>query len=223
MPCIEAHGLRKAFGTTIALDGIDLRVEEGRILGLIGRNGAGKTTALKAILGLTSYQGELKVLERDPWTERDQLMREVCFIADVAVLPRWLRVAHALDFVIVNAGRERSAGDPHDSNRCEVDTRDAGPTIDGQPHLTRVLGTKAVEPESGEQAEDTLGDALGHLSQRMVLGGLQCGQGVQPTPYVLTWNCTHIANAAIRDKIERTCREAGYEPPIICTPEELME
>ncbi len=99
MPCIEAHGLRKAFGTTIALDGIDLRVEEGRILGLIGRNGAGKTTALKAILGLTSYQGELKVLERDPWTERDQLMREVCFIADVAVLPRWLRVAHALDFV----------------------------------------------------------------------------------------------------------------------------
>ena len=99
MPCIEAQGLRKAFGTTIALDGIDLRVEEGRILGLIGRNGAGKTTALKAILGLTSYQGELKVLERDPWTERDQLMREVCFIADVAVLPRWLRVAHALDFV----------------------------------------------------------------------------------------------------------------------------
>src|SRR5947207_10312874 len=99
MACIEAHGLRKAFGTTIALDGLDLHVEEGRILGLIGPNGAGKTTALNAILGLTQYQGELKVLGRDPWSERDQLMRDVCFIADVAVLPRWLRVSQALDYV----------------------------------------------------------------------------------------------------------------------------
>jgi ABC-2 type transport system ATP-binding protein len=99
MACIEARGLRKVFGTTIALDGIDLRVEEGRILGLIGPNGAGKTTALNAILGLTSYQGELKVLGRDPWTERGQLVRDVCFIADVAVLPRWLRVSQTLDYV----------------------------------------------------------------------------------------------------------------------------
>ena len=99
MACIEARGLRKAFGTTVALDGVDLRVEEGRILGLIGPNGAGKTTALNAILGLTPYQGELKVLGRDPWTERDQLMRDVCFIADVAVLPRWMRVSQALDYV----------------------------------------------------------------------------------------------------------------------------
>jgi len=99
MPCIEARGLRKTYGATIALDGVDLRVEEGRILGLIGPNGAGKTTALDAILGLTSYQGELKVLGRDPWTERDQLMRDVCFIADVAVLPRWIRVSQALDYV----------------------------------------------------------------------------------------------------------------------------
>jgi ABC-2 type transport system ATP-binding protein len=99
MACIEARGLRKAFGATIALDGVDLRVEEGRILGLIGPNGAGKSTALNAILGLTSYQGELKVLGRDPWAERDQLMRDVCFIADVAVLPRWMRVSQALDYV----------------------------------------------------------------------------------------------------------------------------
>jgi ABC-2 type transport system ATP-binding protein len=99
MASIEARGLRKAFGTTIALDGLDLRVEEGHILGLIGPNGAGKTTALNAILGLTQYQGELKVLGRDPWTERDQLMRDVCFIADVAVLPRWMRVSQALDYV----------------------------------------------------------------------------------------------------------------------------
>ena len=96
MTVIEARGLRKAFGATVALDGINLRVEEGRILGLIGPNGAGKTTALNAILGLTPYQGELNVLGRDPWNERDQLMRDVCFIADVAVLPRWMRVSQAL-------------------------------------------------------------------------------------------------------------------------------
>jgi len=99
MACIEARGLKKTFGSTVALDGIDLSVAEGRIVGLIGPNGAGKTTALKAILGLTPYQGELKVLGRNPWTERDQLMREVCFIADVAVLPRWLRVDQALDYL----------------------------------------------------------------------------------------------------------------------------
>src|SRR2546430_2729806 len=99
MACIEARGLRKAFGTTVALDGVNLRVEEGRILGIIGPNGAGKTTALNAILGLTPYQGQLRVLGRDPWAERDLLMRDVCFIADVAVLPRWLRVSQALDYV----------------------------------------------------------------------------------------------------------------------------
>ncbi len=99
MACIEARGLRKAFGATVALDGIDLRVDEGRILGLIGPNGAGKTTALNAVLGLTPYQGELRVLGRDPWAEREQLMRDVCFISDVAVLPRWIRVAQAIDYV----------------------------------------------------------------------------------------------------------------------------
>ena len=99
MACIEARGLRKRFGATMALDGVNLRVEEGRIVGLIGPNGAGKTTALNAIVGLTGHEGELKVLGRNPWTERDRLMREVCFITDVAVLPRWLRVSQALDYV----------------------------------------------------------------------------------------------------------------------------
>ncbi|HXQ12881.1 MAG TPA: ATP-binding cassette domain-containing protein [Caulobacteraceae bacterium] len=79
MPCIEAHGLRKAYGSTVALAGIDLTVETGRILGLIGPNGAGKTTALNAILGLIPYEGKLTVLGRDPWRERDALMRDVCF------------------------------------------------------------------------------------------------------------------------------------------------
>ncbi len=99
MAYIEADGLRKAYRSTVALAGVDLRVEKGRILGLIGPNGAGKSTALNAILGLTSYAGELKVMGRNPWTEREKLMEEVCFIADVAVMPRWLRVSDALDFV----------------------------------------------------------------------------------------------------------------------------
>jgi ABC-2 type transport system ATP-binding protein len=99
MSCVEARGLRKVFKTTPALDGIDLRIEEGRILGLIGPNGAGKTTALNAILGLTPFEGELKVLGQDPWTAREQLMRDVSFIADVAVLPRWIRVSDLLDYM----------------------------------------------------------------------------------------------------------------------------
>ena len=99
MACIEARGLRKTYGTTVALDGVDLRVEEGRILGIVGPNGAGKSTALHAILGLIPYEGDLKVLGRDPWTERDRLVRDVSFIADVAVLPRWIRVSRVLDYV----------------------------------------------------------------------------------------------------------------------------
>jgi ABC-2 type transport system ATP-binding protein len=99
MACIEARNLRKTYGKSAALAGLDLTVEEGRIVGLIGPNGAGKTTAINAILGLTPCEGELKVLGRDPWRERDALMTEVSFIADVAVLPRWMRVRQALDYV----------------------------------------------------------------------------------------------------------------------------
>ncbi len=99
MAAIAARGLRKSFGKEVVLDGVDFTVEEGRVVGLIGPNGAGKTTALKAILGLTPFEGELKVLGRDPRVDRHQLMQEVCFIADVAVLPRWMRVQQALDYV----------------------------------------------------------------------------------------------------------------------------
>ena len=97
MAVIEAHGLRKNYGSTVALDGVDLQIEEGRIVGVIGANGAGKTTALNALVGLTSYNGQLRVLGRDPWSERDRLARDLCFITDIAVLPRWIRVRQALD------------------------------------------------------------------------------------------------------------------------------
>jgi ABC-2 type transport system ATP-binding protein len=95
---IEARDLAKSYGSKRALDGISFTVEPGRIVGLIGPNGAGKTTALKAILGLTPFSGSLRVLGLDPSVQRDALMREVCFMADVAVLPRWLRVGQALDY-----------------------------------------------------------------------------------------------------------------------------
>jgi len=99
MACIEARGLRKAYGANMALDGVDLRVDEGRIVGLIGPNGAGKTTLINAVLGLISYEGQLRVLGRDPWSERDRLMNDACFISDVAVLPRWMRVSQLLDYM----------------------------------------------------------------------------------------------------------------------------
>jgi ABC-2 type transport system ATP-binding protein len=98
-PSIRAKGMKKRFGQTVALDGVDLSIGEGRILGLIGPNGAGKSTALNAILGLIECEGELEVLGRSPWRNRDELMQDVCFIADVAVLPRWMRVSQAVDYV----------------------------------------------------------------------------------------------------------------------------
>ena len=99
MAYIEARGLRKTYGGTVALDGIDLNIDPGRIVGLIGPNGAGKTTALNAIAGLTDHRGDLRVLGREPWSDRAALACDLCFITDIAVLPRWIRVTHALDFV----------------------------------------------------------------------------------------------------------------------------
>ena len=96
---VSAQGLRKSYRGKPALDGTHFQIEAGKIIGLIGPNGAGKTTALKAILGLIPFEGDLKVLGLDPRKQRDELMREVCFIADVAVLPRWIRVKEAIDFV----------------------------------------------------------------------------------------------------------------------------
>jgi len=96
---ISAKGLSKRYGKQVAVNNVSFEIPSGRIIGLIGPNGSGKTTTLKAVLGLSSYEGELKVLGLDPATQRDELMQQVCFIADVAILPRWLKVKDAIDFV----------------------------------------------------------------------------------------------------------------------------
>ena len=147
MACIEARGLRKAYGKTIALDGVDLRVEEGRILGLIGPNGAGKTTALNAILGLTPYQGHLRVLGHEPWNERDVLVRDVSFIADVAVLPRWIRVSDLINYVAgvhprfdpAKAGTFLAKTDIHQTSKV----RELSKGMVAQLHLALVMAIDA--------------------------------------------------------------------------------
>ena len=98
-PVIHASGLTKQYGRQAALNGVSFTIDAGRIVGLVGPNGSGKTTTLKAILGLTPFEGGLSVLGRDPRTERELLMNDVCFIADVAILPKWLKVKDAIDFV----------------------------------------------------------------------------------------------------------------------------
>jgi ABC-2 type transport system ATP-binding protein len=117
---ITARGLSKSFGATRALDDVNFTVRPGRIVGLIGPNGAGKTTALKAVLGLTRFEGDLSVLGLDPYRQRHRLMQDVCFIADVAVLPRWIRVSRLIDFVAATHPRFRREVCEHFLSRSDV-------------------------------------------------------------------------------------------------------
>jgi ABC-2 type transport system ATP-binding protein len=144
---ISATGLSKQYRGTRALNDVTFSVAPGRIVGLIGRNGAGKTTALKAILGLTPYEGSLSVLGRDPSTERDALMREVAFIADTAVLPKWIRVRQALDYVEgVHPAFERAKAEAFlrgTDIRPERRVRELSKGMVTQLHLALVLAIRA--------------------------------------------------------------------------------
>jgi ABC-2 type transport system ATP-binding protein len=197
MAYIEARGLRKTYGATIALDGIDLRVDEGRIVGLIGPNGAGKTTALNAIVGLTPCEGELRVLGRDPWRERDRLVRDVCFITDVAVLPRWMRVSQALDFVTAIHPRfDRSKAEAFLAKttiRLTVRVRDLSKGMVTQLHLAIVMAIDAQllvldEPTLGldllyrKQFYDTLLDDYFERSRSVIIATHQ----IEEIQHVLT-------------------------------------
>lgn len=155
---VQARGLRKNYGTHAAVDGVDLNIARGRIVGLVGPNGAGKTTALKAILGLTDFAGELRVLGLDPFRQREQLMQRVCFIADTAVLPKWMRVGEVIDYVEAvhpQFDRQRCARFLNGTKllpRAKVKTLSKGMVV--QLHLAIVL---AIDAELLVLDEPTLG------------------------------------------------------------------
>ena len=144
---IVARGLGKSFGTTRALDDVNFTVAAGRIVGLIGPNGAGKTTALKALLGLTRFEGELSVLGLDPYRQRHRLMQDVCFIADVAVLPRWIRVRQLIDFVAATHPKFRREVCEHFLARSDVKptsrVRELSKGMVTQLHLALVMAIDA--------------------------------------------------------------------------------
>jgi ABC-2 type transport system ATP-binding protein len=157
-PLIEARGLSKRYGSFVALDRADFVVQPGRIVGLIGPNGAGKTTALRAVLGLTTYEGELNVLGREPFAERALLMQEASFIADVAVLPAWMRVQQAIDFVAGVHPRFRRARAEALLAKTDIGTRRRiGELSKGMKTMVHLALTMAIDARLLVLDEPTLG------------------------------------------------------------------
>ena len=227
MACIEAHDLRKTFGTTVALDGVDLRVDEGGIVGLIGPNGAGKTTALNAILGLIPYQGELKVRGRDPWRERDRLMRDVCFIADVAVLPRWMRVWQALDYVEgVHPRFDRARAEAFLASttiKRESKVRELSKGMVTQLHLALVMAIDAPllvldEPTIGldllyrKQFYDTLLSDYFDRKRTIFLATHQVGEVQHVLTHVLFMDRGRIVFDRAMEEVESSYAEVAVHP-----------
>ena len=144
---VNARGVSKHFGAVRAVDNVSFDIEQGKILGLIGPNGAGKTTLLKAVLGLTDFDGELSVLGLDPFRQRKELLRNICFIADVAVLPRWIRVTQLLDFVEAvhpNFSRKRAEGFLSQTKvRSDAKVRELSKGMVTQLHLSIIMAIDA--------------------------------------------------------------------------------
>lgn len=144
---VNARGVSKHFGAVRAVDNVSFEIEQGKILGLIGPNGAGKTTLLKAVLGLTDFDGELSVLGLDPFRQRKELLKNICFIADVAVLPRWIRVTQLLDFVAAvhpNFSRKRAEGFLSQTRvRSDAKVRELSKGMVTQLHLSIIMAIDA--------------------------------------------------------------------------------
>ncbi|MGI9232730.1 MAG: ABC transporter ATP-binding protein [Woeseiaceae bacterium] len=144
---VNARGVSKHFGAVRAVDNVSFEVEQGKILGLIGPNGAGKTTLLKAVLGLTDFDGELSVLGLDPFRQRKELLKNICFIADVAVLPRWIKVTQLLDFVEAvhpNFSRKRAEGFLSQTKvRSDAKVRELSKGMVTQLHLSIIMAIDA--------------------------------------------------------------------------------
>jgi ABC-2 type transport system ATP-binding protein len=236
-PVIEARGLRKTFGDTVAVDGIDLRIDAGRIVGLIGPNGAGKTTALNAILGLTPYEGELRVLGRDPWRERDTLMRDVAFIADIAVLPRWIRVAQLLDYVAAVHPRFDRARAEHFLERTTIKPGVKVKTLSkgmiAQLHLAIVMAIDARllvldEPTLGldiiyrKQLFDTLLEDYYERERTIVLATHNVDEIEHVVTDVIFLDRGRIALRATMDEVESRYREVRVHPSLESAARELV-
>jgi ABC-2 type transport system ATP-binding protein len=227
MAVIEARGLRKAYGGNVALDGVDLRVEEGRILGLIGPNGAGKTTALNAILGLTPYEGELRVLGRDPWRERDRLMRDVSYITDVAVLPRWIRVAQLLAYTAgVHPRFDRARAErflERTTIRPTHKVRELSKGMVTQLHLALAMAIDARllvldEPTLGldllfrKQFYDTLLEDYYDKSRTLVVATHQVEEIEHVLTNVLFLDCGRVVLEIGTEALEERYREVAVRP-----------
>jgi len=236
-PVIEARGLGKRFGETIALDGIDLRVDAGRIVGLIGPNGAGKTTALNAILGLIPHDGELRVLGQDPWRARDTLMRDVAFIADVAVLPRWIRVSQLLDYVAaVHPRFDRARAETfleRTSIRPRVKVKELSKGMVAQLHLAIVMAIDARllvldEPTLGldiiyrKQLFDALLEDYYERGRTIVLATHNVDEIEHVVTDVIFIDRGRIALQATMDEVESRYREVRVHPSRLTAARELV-
>jgi ABC-2 type transport system ATP-binding protein len=236
-PVIEARGLRKTFGDTTALDGIDLRVGAGRIVGVIGPNGAGKTTALNAILGLTPYDGELRVLGRDPWRERASLMRDVAFIADVAVLPRWITVSQLLEYVAaVHPRFDRARAESfleRTTIRSRVKVKELSKGMVAQLHLAIVMAIDARllvldEPTLGldiiyrKQLFDALLEDYYERERTIVLATHNVDEIEHVVTDVIFLDRGRIVLQATMDEIESRYREVRVHPSREAAARELV-
>jgi ABC-2 type transport system ATP-binding protein len=226
-PVIEARNLRKIYGDAVAIDGIDLSVEAGRIVGVIGPNGAGKTTLLNAVLGLTSVEGELRVLGRDPWIDRDSLMCDVSFITDVAVLPHWIKVEQLLAYVTAIHPRFNSAkATPfleRTSIRPESKVKDLSKGMVTQLHLAIVMAIDAQllvldEPTLGldilyrKKFYDSLLEDYYDKNHTIVLATHDIEEIEHVVTDVIFLDRGRIALSASMDEVELRYREVKVHP-----------